>query len=225
MALLQRSSTLQNREADKEFTQQDLLDIAADVGIDSRLVQKVVDEHFQKRSELEVIPRPFDTKLQLTTTPSSFTLKIPPLGIGGGSLFGIVFSIVWIGFVAFWTFLAAKGSLLFALFSLPFWVVGLGMIRSHIRKHLSTTTLLLDREGGTLTQSPFGKQHKLRTAELGTAVVTQTQKHRSKNSGNNWTTTMQVLQLQHGVGSHDLLEGYSDREQRWVESELRAWLM
>lgn len=40
----------------------------------------------------------------------------------------IPFSILWCGFAVFWMFIAAKGSILFAMFGIPFVIIGLIMV-------------------------------------------------------------------------------------------------
>lgn len=220
--LLQRSTAAQNRRDDQEFSRQDLLDIAAQIGISEEVVLQVANDHFRKRSEIETVSPPFGTRIMVSADANTFDMKIPPLGLTGGGLFGMVFSVAWLGFVAVWTFFAAQGSFFFALFSLPFWVAGLGMMRGHIRKHFSTTTLHLDREGGTLLQRPFGKRRRLHTSQLNVTVTTP---QPGKNTRNNGTAPGKVLRLHHGVESYDLMEGFSENELRWVESELRGWLL
>lgn len=70
------------------------------------------------------------------------------------------FSIFWLGFVAFWTFgSAAMGApFFFVLFSLPFWAVGLFMIRSSLAAILGRASLTLDAsEGIALTTRTLGR--------------------------------------------------------------------
>lgn len=220
--LLQRSTAAQNRRDDQEFSRQDLLDIAAQIGISEEVVLQMSNDHFRKRAEIETVPPPFGTRITIAADANSFDMKIPPLGLTGGGLFGMIFSVAWLGFVAFWTFFAAQGSFLFALFSLPFWVVGLGMVRGHIRKHFSTTTLHLDREGGILLQRPFGKRRKLLTPQLNATVATQQPGKNIRTSG---AAPAKVVRLHHGVESYDLMEGFSDSELHWVENALRRWLL
>jgi hypothetical protein len=88
----------------------------------------------------------------------SLSLSIPrgsPLSpgfIGGG-----FFTVFWLGFVAFWTFMAiAMGApLFFPLFSLPFWAVGIGMARAILKPVLSRVDIELTREGGVLVRESF----------------------------------------------------------------------
>jgi hypothetical protein len=59
----------------------------------------------------------------------SLKLYYPPIGWQWIHLFIIPFMLFWLGFVGFWTFMSLKVSYLMALFSLPFWFVGLSMLK------------------------------------------------------------------------------------------------
>lgn len=52
---------------------------------------------------------------------------IPAAGLKGVHAFSAIFATFWICFIAFWTWGAAHGSIVFAAFSIPFWIVGIGM--------------------------------------------------------------------------------------------------
>ena len=55
--------------------------------------------------------------------------SIPKQGMTGSDAFTMLFATFWICFITFWTWGAAQGSMLFAAFSIPFWIIGLGMWR------------------------------------------------------------------------------------------------
>jgi eukaryotic-like serine/threonine-protein kinase len=101
---------------------------------------------------------PTDSRVKLRFDRDSLSLSIPrgsPLSpgfIGGG-----FFTVFWLGFVAFWTFMAiAMGApLFFPLFSLPFWAVGIGMARAILKPVLSRVDIELTREGGVLVRESF----------------------------------------------------------------------
>lgn len=80
--------------------------------------------------------RPFDAHALLERTPQRLLLHVPARGMKGyWALVG--FAVFWLSFVAFWT-AAALGllwgegvrpwNLGFAAFSIPFWLVGFGML-------------------------------------------------------------------------------------------------
>lgn len=58
-------------------------------------------------------------------------VEIPPAPLSGATLGTGAFAVAWNAFVLTWTLGAlAGGGVLFALFSLPFWVAGVGLARS-----------------------------------------------------------------------------------------------
>lgn len=73
-------------------------------------------------------------------------------GFGIQSLFMGVFATFWLGFVAFWTFMAAQGSIFFALFSIPFWFVGFGLAGGLIKSILGRDKIEFLDEGVRLTK-------------------------------------------------------------------------
>lgn len=75
----------------------------------------------------------------------SIELFYPKQGFKASMIFQVFFTIFWIGFVAFWTWGASQGSVIFALFSIPFWLVGIGMLSGLINSISETQTLKLSR--------------------------------------------------------------------------------
>lgn len=60
-----------------------------------------------------------DGQFELTLPKKGFSLSVIPQ---------VLFSIFWLGFISFWTWGASQGSIFFAMFSIPFWFVGISMI-------------------------------------------------------------------------------------------------
>lgn len=54
-------------------------------------------------------------------------IKLKPAGFSPALTFNIMFTTFWLGFVAFWSVGASLASIFFAMFSIPFWVVGFTM--------------------------------------------------------------------------------------------------
>ncbi len=93
-----------------------------------------------KLSELSEVAEVAE-KIEVTSTPpigslivvdasneDELVFTLPKQGISSTQIPTLVFGIFWVGFVAFWTFLAAQGTVFFSLFSIPFWFVGLSML-------------------------------------------------------------------------------------------------
>ena len=104
---------------------------------------------------------PSDSKVKIAEGEGRLVITIPPGGIANPAVIGIGgFSVFWLAFVAFWTFSAvAMGApIFFALFSLPFWAVGIFMVRTTLITIFRRTQLTLDSSTGiTLTERILGK--------------------------------------------------------------------
>jgi len=74
---------------------------------------------------------------------STAVFQIPRRRISGADVGTMGFTAFWLGFIAFWTWGAAHGSIAFALFSIPFWIVGLGMAGGILNSLLERETLEL----------------------------------------------------------------------------------
>jgi hypothetical protein len=79
--------------------------------------------------------QPFDptpprgSKVILTPTGhNQLEITLPPKGTKGPQIFMAIFAIFWLSFVSVWTVLAATSSIIFAAFSIPFWIVGIFML-------------------------------------------------------------------------------------------------
>ncbi len=69
--------------------------------------------------------------------PADHSTLALPLAVAGNSLSTGAFALAWNGFVAFWTISAlAGGGILFALFSIPFWLAGGSLLKSAVAGQL-----------------------------------------------------------------------------------------
>ena len=104
---------------------------------------------------------PSDSKVTMVESSGRLHISIPAAGLSNPAAIGIGgFSIFWLAFVAFWTFsaIAMGAPIFFVLFSIPFWVVGIVMIRATFISMLRRTELVLDSGTGvTLTERILGK--------------------------------------------------------------------
>ena len=83
---------------------------------------------------------------------------IPRL-FSAGSLGSFIFSLPWLAFISFWTFMAAQDSLIFAAFSIPFWCIGIGLFSSPwlgLRKQKRTVLVITNRRAMELYPGFFG---------------------------------------------------------------------
>ena len=85
--------------------------------------------------------------------------KPVPRLFSGTGLASFLFSLPWLGFIAFWTWGAAQASAVFACFSIPFWCVGLGLFASpwlHQRTQKRTVYLITNRRALEVYPGLFG---------------------------------------------------------------------
>lgn len=90
---------------------------------------------------------PQGSRIQMKRAGSRLEIDIPAdpsRAFSVSNLFMVVFSTFWLGFVAFWTLGAAAGGGLFALFSIPFWLVGFFMGFNSLRVMFGGESIELD---------------------------------------------------------------------------------
>jgi hypothetical protein len=223
VALLKRSTALQHRRGTADFSKDDLLGAAKELGIDPIVASEVVDAHLARRLGVELVPRPFNSRIELVASPAGFALTIPPIRFTPQGLAPIGFTAIWFAFIAFWTKGALRGGGPFAAFSIPFWVAGISILWRSVMPLLQTTRVTFDRETGSIRKSPLGRTRSLRTAEV-VARIGEHVRYRHDGTGGERRPGKALL-LEHGTDTFALLDGYSEQEQRWIESELRAWLL
>jgi hypothetical protein len=86
-------------------------------------------------SKIEMKKR-LNGNIELTYPKKGFSISLIPQ---------LLFSIFWLGFLSFWTWGASQGSTFFALFSIPFWLIGLSMITGIINSVNEIQILTLDQ--------------------------------------------------------------------------------
>lgn len=129
----------------------------------------------------------------------------------------------WLAAFAYWSSNAAKGDPGFALFTLAFWLALVGLVGGLALMLIRKTTLTLNRDVGELATT-FGRRRALLTTELRVRIDDEESGNDDDDDDGKPRKTKKQLRLEHGVDTFPLLHGYSPQEQRWIESELRAWL-
>jgi hypothetical protein len=162
---------------------------------------------------------PVGTRLALARDGRSFTLEVPPTRGGSWAMGG--FATIWLGFVAFWTFSAvAMGApIFFPLFSIPFWLVGFGMVGTIWRNRTVKAHLRIDRDAWQLERSGVRRRR----------VVG----HGKTRDLMGFTTDVPVrvngkpvyrLVLQEGARDHKVASPIEPVEAEWLRQELAAFL-
>ncbi len=116
-----------------------------------------------------VVTKPRGSKVVLHKDTDSLEIVIPPAGFTLEMLALLGFAIAWNSFIFFWTgaviFAPFPINVPFVLFSLPFWIAGIGMVRDIIWGLFRQTQLRIDRQQMCLTHKIFGfKYNSIRPA-------------------------------------------------------------
>jgi serine/threonine protein kinase len=164
---------------------------------------------------------PADSRVVLEMDDESLHLTIPRSRILSPSfLAGGFFAVIWLGFVAFWTFMAiAMGApLFFPLFSLPFWAVGIFLVKALLQPVLTSIDLSMSREGGVLLAEEFARK-KVRhwpLSDLGSCSV-----KRSAVTQNGKADMELALEL--GTKTIRFGRSLSPRERKVIARAINTW--
>jgi hypothetical protein len=161
----------------------------------------------------------FNDSVEVVLPKTGFTTSVIPQ---------LFFAIFWLVFISFWTFSAAQGSVFFALFSIPFWLIGFVMIGGLINSISEIQTIRIS--GNVLTVI---KKRPIRPQKLD-FMVKDIQSIRMKNVKMNPFSMYSNLTLMFkmkssfamagvempaiisGVNTEYFFEGANDAEQEWV---------
>lgn len=205
-------------EHDDALSERDVIEAGKELGLSERAVRQALREGAPPVREHA---RPFDTAISIEAERDGLRVTMPPRGFTLGTLGGIALTIFWFSFISLWTWGAAHGSIFFALFSLPFWFVGLGMVHAWMKGAWQTDELYL-RPDATVLTSRLGPLRWRR--ELETRHLRSSWKPEVIGEGRRASSRPAHLALEHGTKTLQLLSGRSEAELRWVNEELALWL-
>jgi uncharacterized Fe-S cluster protein YjdI len=158
-------------------------------------------------------------------------LFIPKKGLTAADIPQLLFIIFWLGFICFWTLGASQGSILFAMFSIPFWLVGLTMLIGLINSINETQTLTVSKSKLTLvkTRPINGKRFDFNLADLqeikmthmksGTFSFFSNPRSMSQNQSS-FGAGVEMPTIISGSGTEYFFESANDAEQDWVTKYL-----
>ncbi len=215
--LLKQAVTRESSDARRPFSRADLLKAGEELGLKREVLETAYSEHIARRREHSL--KPPDTAIELEKLGEKLTLYVPRRGLRGSHLATFGFALFWLAFIAFWTAGALRGSVLFAAFSTPFWVVGLYMLFTVVRSAWQRVWLELWPDRGLLVFAPFGPRAELRPEFLSVREGVRPASHLRSD-----LPSGPSLILEHGTRTFSLLEGFSDAERRWILVELSGWL-
>jgi hypothetical protein len=227
VALLERSIALENAARDRVYSREDLVLAAKELGVGAEVMERAIDERRARLAAIRRAPKPFGTKIELSTENGRFELRVPPLPPTSASVGPAVFTGTWLSFIGFWTTGASHAGFFFAAFSAPFWLAGFGMAARVGLPLVRSTTLSLGAGGaggGVLSTRPFGKKRPLSVEALRVGDEDRMKAVQPGSGMSAQTQSSRALVLEHGTETFYLLEGFSDAERQWVRAELETWL-
>ncbi|HWR11515.1 MAG TPA: serine/threonine-protein kinase [Rectinemataceae bacterium] len=173
-----------------------------------------------KRSDKPTYPEslPAESKVLIESSEDSLSLKIPRAGIRASSGQGFMFASIWIGFIAFWTLmtLRMKAPMMFPMFSIPFWVVGVFMTKTMLAPSFTKYDVLLTRDDLRLRTEFFGFE---RVSSWPLKDIGSIQVLPSRMQVNNISS--KELRIEAGTKRLLLGSGLSERELLYLEKLLR----
>lgn len=162
----------------------------------------------------------------------SVVVDLPPAGFKAVLLFPIVFATFWLGFVAFWTVMASMASVFFAMFSIPFWFVGLSIMGGVLNVIFERQEIRIDR---IYVQIEKRKVFRKKKYQFPTFQVDNISIQTMKQDITNAFSTMGVafskgdqkkkqntlsLSVVAGVQTIYFFESLPEEEQQWLEGAL-----
>ncbi len=166
---------------------------------------------------------PSDSRVVLSSDPKLLSLSIPAGGFKSPGFWASGgFAVFWLGFVAFWTFSAITmgAPIFFAMFSLPFWAVGIILVRLLVKPALTSVSATFSKEGGLIFEERFLGRSRIRTwqfSDLGdcrveNAALSQNGRHERD------------IVIEAGAKTVRLGRTLSERERRAIASTVATWL-
>lgn len=175
-------------------------------------------EAVRSLASLRSHPAPAGAKAQTKIHGEQLQVLVPAGGFGFSSLFLIGFNAFWLCFVAVWTTFALQGSILFALFSIPFWAVGLGMLVFNINTIFTRVELHFSPQHIEVLKNYAGVFKSRENYPL--SQLSSVQRHLSYKSNN---VPHFALQIELGAKKISLGTQLSRMEQEWLENEILVY--
>jgi hypothetical protein len=178
----------------------------------------------------EIAPAPpYGSRIRIDSSIQAIEILIPAKGWRIEFAFVALFAIAWNTFITFWTgfalFIPFPINLLFALFSLPFWGVGLSMLGGLLFGIWGRTRLKIDGDRIQMTLELFNwrwQRPKPMPREEITRVIRQDQRYR-RDSGGDRVALPPCLVVQAGTETYQLSD-LSEPELDWIGAALSDWL-
>lgn len=172
-------------------------------------------------------PRPFNARAVVERTAAQLLIHVPAEGMRAGACGLLGFATFWLGFIAFWT-VGALGvfggqppgafNWVFAPFSIPFWLVGFGMIAGVAWMVWGTKSLRIDR-GGMRTHQRCLAWSRSRWVEFDRVQHARRYDPQVKTEGRR----AHGVEIVYRAGSF-VLSVDSEEEERWLIAEVNDFV-
>jgi len=156
------------------------------------------------------------------------SIEMPAKGFQLSTIPLLLFTLFWLGFITFWTTMAS-GAGFFALFSIPFWIVGFSMLGAIIVSIAEKQTIKVGRGKITVTKSrPFlSKMLDYNFGDIQEIALKGNQSWGSPHSirfQNRYAPPPEMPALISGTGTKFFFEGANDAEKSWIVKYLNQKL-
>jgi hypothetical protein len=170
-----------------------------------------------------LIKKGFDDSIEIFYPKKGITVSVIPQ---------LFFTIFWFVFISFWTWGASQGSVFFALFSIPFWLFGFGMIGGFINSISETQIIKIAKTSLTLIKDRPIRPKKLELKIKDIQAIKMKQLKMNPFLMFGYFRLMVKMQRQFGMGRIEIpaiisglrteyfFEDAYDAEQEWVTMTL-----
>ncbi len=180
------------------------------------------------------VERPVDARIVMERRPDKLFIYVPPMGFRLGLLPVMGFAVFWLAFVAFWTagalglFGGRMGleNILFACFSIPFWLVGFAMLGGCFWAMTASRLVYLDASilMTRLKALLFSWRWSISRDQVQTVRMQALPASRQEDTGSvNTVLAPHVVEIVYKNGKLPIGCTNQD-EQRWVYGEIQAFL-
>ncbi len=175
----------------------------------------------KERAMARPMEKPHGSKVKLVKEGGGFELEVPSLGLRLSQVPMIGFMLFWLSFIAVWTAGAAQASLLFAAFSIPFWLVGFTMLGKIAFDIFGRTQLSIGSTEFEFSKTllGIGPRKSGPTQHLKRPRVEKRTSRRNRG-----TRSFESLVLDFGVKDIRFGDRLSNQEREWIRSELERYL-
>lgn len=217
-AILRRAIAEQSRE--HTFSEAELIEAGQELGLDRTVIRRILDER-RSRPPTQALSQPHGTKIRVRRDDADLVLEVPPAkgrGPGIGILLGTLFG--WL-VLPVTTSGAIEKYPAFVMLSIPSWIALALLSLKSISLWFKKTTIrlsadcveVIQRLGPLRFRSRFDADDVQVRLNEGMGSFFRGRRH-----------AFPFLEIRSGVKRIGLLQGFTDAEQEWVNSEIEAWI-